>query len=57
MPLNTDPAAIPDADYWAEYEQWKVDHPEGFHSLPEDAYTEHPTEAHRDHTHQSFLGS
>lgn len=28
MPENTDPGALSDEEYWAQFEQWKVDHPD-----------------------------
>ena len=62
MPLNTDPNAMTDAEYWADFEDYKATHPEDVHpEIPPDTCETYPDPpgtrpAHLDHNHQQFPG-
>jgi hypothetical protein len=43
MPLNDDPAAIPDEEYWSAFERFRAEHPD-FHEIPADQYSTYPAD-------------
>jgi hypothetical protein len=43
MPLNDDPGAIPDEEYWSAFDRFRTEHPD-FHEIPADQYSTYPTD-------------
>jgi hypothetical protein len=43
MPLNDDPAAVPDEEYWTAFQQFRAEHPD-FHEIPADQYSTYPAD-------------
>lgn len=39
MPLNDHPDALSDHDYWAAFDRFKAEHPEGVQEIHADQYT------------------
>lgn len=38
MPLNDDPNALTDEEYWSQYNDFVMRHPDSFHEIPADQY-------------------
>jgi len=43
MPLNYDPAAIPDEEYWSAIDRFRAEHPD-FHEIPANQYSTYPAD-------------
>jgi len=43
MPLNDDPGAIPDEEYWRAFDRFRAEHPD-LHEIPDDQYSTYPTD-------------